>query len=395
MTTPVPASPAYARLAEGARAAFTGRRDVSALSSSDIELGRLFAYAYRNQTIGAFHATREALESLAGTPLVEQARARLRDLQGLAMREVPSDFRAVAPVFASYDIWCDEVLEALAAPGTPPAIGSIRTHFASVIERIRRSEGIVPARDDKLPPQASYQVPGIEVVIVPLAYGDHISWNTAYLTAKSAGATTHRHARQAEIHLGYGELRGRTLLDGHAALVQQGYAMPIPALRDHGFDNLSGHAHFVPFIFGSIELDGWGVFFDVEPRPADTAAWPRVPLESEAMNGSIELDPALARVRRRPAGSRHVLVPAARTARPATGGLELAAYRVGSRPITVSAQQFRILSVYEGDVRLAFATASADLGPHEHVGVPANMPAALVRTGPSDAVVLEASLHPS
>ena len=391
----MPASLAYAQLAERARAALTGRRDVSDLSTSDIELGRLFAYAYRNQTIGAFHATREALERLAGAAAVEPARARLRDLQAVAMRDVPRDFRAVAPVLASYDIWCDEVLEALAAPGTPPAIAPIRKQFAAVIERIRRSEGIVPARDDELPPQASYQVPGIEVLIVPLVYGDHISWNTAYLTAESAGATTHRHAKQAEIHLGYHELRGRTLLDGHAALVHQGYAMPIPALRDHGFDNLSGHEHFVPFIFGSLELDGWGVFFDVEPRPADTASWPHVPLQSEAMNRSIELEPALARVRREPAGARHVLVPAVRTARPATGGLELAAYRVGSRPVTVDAPQFRILSVYAGEIRLAFETASADLGPHQHVGVPANMPATLARTGPADAVVLEASLHPA
>ena len=66
MSSSLPASPAYAQLAERARAALDGRRDVSALSTADIELGRLFAYAYRNQTIGAFHATREALETLAG-----------------------------------------------------------------------------------------------------------------------------------------------------------------------------------------------------------------------------------------------------------------------------------------------------------------------------------------
>jgi len=333
MTAPSP----YADLAQRALACLDGRRDVSGFTAADILRARLYAYAYRTQTIGAFHATREALAPWAGDPAVALARTRLRDLQALAMQSVPRDFRAAAPVLACYHTWCDEVAWALAQVATGQAVWALRACFQEVLRRIRGSHGLVPARDDALPAQASYKVPGIEVVIVPQIYGDHLSWNSAYLTADSAGATTHRHHYQVEIHLGYGPLRGRTLLDGHAAHVESSYAMPIPPLRDHGFDNLSGHPHFVPFIFGSRVLDGCGVFFDVEPRPADTARFPTSPLESATMNHSVELDAAFDRLRRAPAGERRVLIPAERTARADTGGLELVAYRVGSDPLQVQA----------------------------------------------------------
>ncbi|MSP93616.1 MAG: hypothetical protein EXR79_17790, partial [Myxococcales bacterium] len=245
------AHPAYDGLAQRALACLQGRRDVSGLADVDIQRARLYAYAYRTQTIGSFHATREALAPWADDAHVALARARLRDLQGLAMQLVPSDFRAAAPVLAWYHAWCDDVALALLQSPAGDPVQAIRARFLAAIQKIRASNGLVPLRDDVLPEQASYQVPGIEVVIAPLVYGDHLSWNTAYLTADSAGATTHRHHFQVEIHLGYGPLRGRTLMNGRAALVEASYAMPIPPMVDHGFDNLSGHAHFVPFVFGS------------------------------------------------------------------------------------------------------------------------------------------------
>ena len=263
-------NPRYRDLAGLAQAAIDGRRDVSELTSSDIDLARLYVYAYRTHTVGAFHATRLALDPFSDAPAVQAAQRRLRDLQALAMRPVPADLRAAAPTLAWYHAWSDEVAAALTGPGVPPEAHAVRDRFHDVIDAIRASDGIVPLCDDALPEQASYQVPGIEVVIVPLVYGDHISWNTAFVTAASGGATTHRHAVQVEIHLGYEGVYGRTLLDGHASTVTEPYAMPIPPTLDHGFDNLSGHDHFVPFVFGSRTLDGWGVFFDVEPRPSPT-----------------------------------------------------------------------------------------------------------------------------
>ena len=383
----------YQELSGLALAAIDGRRDVSQFESSDIDLARLYVYAYRTHTVGAFHATRLALDPFGDLPAVRTAQRRLRDLQALAMRPVPADVRAAAPTLAWYHAWSDEVAAALTGPDIPPDARVVRDRFQDVIDAIRMSDGIVPTRDDALPEQASYEVPGIEVVIVPLVYGDHISWNTAFVTAASGGATTHRHALQVEIHLGYDGVHGRTLLDGRAATVTEPYAMPIPPMLDHGFDNLSGHDHFVPFVFGSQTLDGWGVFFDVEPRPSSTSDWPETPLESPGMNGSVHLEPSLAALRQAAPGQRRVLIAAERTARPATGGLELAAMHVSEQETTLTFDEFHILSVREGQARLSIAGVTVDLGPREHVGIPAGLRATL-RALDGPCLLLEASLQP-
>ncbi len=367
----------YRELANGIATSIDGHRDVLHLSPACIDLARLYAYAYRTQTVGTFHATRTALGVFADVPDVQQAQRRLRDLQALAMRPVPTDVRAAVPTLAWYHAWSDEVTSALTGPDVPPNARGVRDRFQHVIDTIRASNGLVPLRDDDLPEQASYKVPGIEVVIVPLVYGDHISWNTAYVTAESGGATTHRHALQVEIHLGYAGVHGRTLLHDHATTVTEPYAMPIPPMLDHGFDNLSGHNHFVPFVFGSKALDGWGVFFDVEPRPSPTHEWPETPIDASPMNGSLLLEPAFETVRQSPVGERHVLIEAARTSRPETGGLELAAYRLGESDTPLEFSEFRILSLREGRARLAVAGVEADLRPGDHVGIPAGLPATL------------------
>ncbi len=382
----------YRELSDRVLVSIDGRRDVSHLAPADIDLARLYAYAYRTQTVGTFHATRTALDPFAEAPEVQFAQRRLRDLQALAMRPVPTDVRAAAPILAWYHAWSDEAIAALTGPNISADTRTIRDRFKHVIDTIRASNGLVPLRDDDLPEQASYQVPGIEVVIVPLVYGDHISWNTAYVTAESGGATTHRHARQVEIHLGYASVRGRTLLHGHATTVTEPYAMPIPPMLDHGFDNLSGHNHFVPFVFGSKALDGWGVFFDVEPRPSPTLDWPETPLADASMNGSLLLEPAFENVRQSAAGERHVLIDAARTSRPEIGGLELAAYRLGKQATTVEFSEFRILSVREGQASLALAGVATELRPGDHVGIPAGLPATL-RAVDGVGLVMEAALR--
>lgn len=382
----------YREVSRQALASLNGQRGVFDFGSAEITLARLYAYAYRTQTVGAFHATRTALEPFAEESGVLNAQRRLRDLQALAMRPIPSGARAAVPTLACYHAWSDEVANALSGPSIPPGAAAVRDRFAAVIETIRGSNGLVPVRDDELPEQASYKVPGIDVVIVPLVYGDHISWNTAYVTADSRGSTTHRHACQVEIHLGYTGVYGRTLLHGHATTVSEPYAMPIPPMMDHGFDNLSGHSHFVPFVFGSKTLDGWGVFFDVEPRPSPTSDWPETPVDDPAMNGSLLLEPAFRAVRESAVSDRHVLIDAKRTKRPKTGGLELAAYRLGQSETRLEYQDFRILSVREGRLQLSLAGFDVDLGPGDHVGIPAGVSATL-RAMDGDGLVMEASLR--
>ena len=368
-----------------------GSRDVSHLTQGDIDAARLYSYAYRTQTVGVFHSTRVALDAFVSSHSVQSAQRRLRDLQALSMRPVPTGLRAAAPTLAWYHDWSDEVVAALTGRAIPVGARMVRDRFQEVIGGIRESDGIVPSRDDDLPVQASYKVPGIEVVIVPLVYGDHISWNTAYVTAGSVGATTHRHALQAEIHLGYGGVNGRTLLDGHATTVTKPYVMPIPPMIGHGFDNLSDQNHFVPFVFGSKALDGWGVFFDVEPQPSETHHWPETPLESRVMNGSCYLEPILRSVRGAPGNNPHIIVDSMRTSHPSTGGLELAARRVGMSEMELQFREFRILSLREGELRLSVAGVEVQLRPGDHVGIPGGLPATLCAVG-CDALLLEASL---
>ena len=66
------------------------------LTDEDVALGRLFAYAFRTQTVGAFRATRMLLERRPGSS-VPRGRAidGLRGLEELSLAPVPADFRAL------------------------------------------------------------------------------------------------------------------------------------------------------------------------------------------------------------------------------------------------------------------------------------------------------------
>ncbi len=54
--------PAYARLAQIARQSHEQGRTLAGIAAEDIALARLYSYAYRLHTIGAFHATRQSLQ---------------------------------------------------------------------------------------------------------------------------------------------------------------------------------------------------------------------------------------------------------------------------------------------------------------------------------------------
>ena len=90
--------PNYTALAEKVAACHERGRDPSALLEADILVARLYCYAFRLHTIGAYHATRVALlERPAAGALAMCHRTRaaelLEDLANQAMEPVPDDFR--------------------------------------------------------------------------------------------------------------------------------------------------------------------------------------------------------------------------------------------------------------------------------------------------------------
>jgi hypothetical protein len=273
-------SSVYADLLDKARWSHAHGRSVSHIESTDIDAARLFSYGYRIQTIGAFHATRaviEAVETDRAVPDLElclrQARTLLLYAEAKAMDPVPDDVRAVICTLYFYDFWVNEtvcLLETAYARRADSKLESILRHFIDNLEPVTNSNGMYVTSDIDLPPQGSFRVPKLEIFIRPIIYGDHHSWNAAHLAADQFGVSVHRHRRGAEIHLGFREVEGERLLDRSSASVREGYAMPIPPESEHGFHNTSGRDHIVPFIFGSKQLGGWGVFFDVEPAAGDT-----------------------------------------------------------------------------------------------------------------------------
>ena len=396
-------SDAYRQLLEKADWSHAHGRNIAHINADDTALARLYAYGYRSQTIGAFQACQEALKSLlqAEASLSEDlspALQRLKELIDLAILPVPADFRAL--LFTLY-YYHQKILETLSALESASVlrnsgeIEQIKVRFARNMERIAAGNSIFTAKDNVLPEQASFKVPNLQISIVPLIYGDHHSWNSAHVPPESIGATTHRHHQGVEIHLGFSPLYGKTILGDYCAELREGYLMPIPAMVDHGFDNLADHAHLVPFVFGSMTLSGWGIFFDVEPRPKSSLDLPSVPLESAEMNRSIYIERELQRLARARKPRREILIPAAATASGQAGALELGIAKVGREGLNLTGQTYRILSVRLGQAEIQIGPATAELEAHDHVGIPGGLEARLVPKGADPVVFLEAVIGPA
>jgi hypothetical protein len=97
----------YEGLIEKARHSHANGRNAEGITPEDIHLARLYSYAFRAHTIGAFHATRLVLENRpTTTPLAATYRKRatetLSDLAGYAMDLVATDFRAVISTLHRY-----------------------------------------------------------------------------------------------------------------------------------------------------------------------------------------------------------------------------------------------------------------------------------------------------
>ena len=394
----------YRNLLEKAQWSHAHGRSVSHINAPDIELARLFTYAFRSQTIGAFHATREALERLSqasgGHPGLENLARMiglLQQLEARAVDPVPLDFRALISSLYYYDRWIDQVIawmEASCRSGAGPEIEKIQHLFVANLESITTGNGLYTASDIRLPEQATFVVPNLNIHIIPLIYGDHHSWNSAYLTAEGPGVAIHRHQWGAEIHLGFSPVEGRTILGTHAAPVREGYAMPIPPNTDHGFENLAGEEHFLPFIFGSLTLGGWGVFFDVEASAQAFSDLSESSLDAPELNHSIYLERAIQDAAARKATARQVLIPASRAGGPEIGGLELAVAQVGREGLPLGSDQFRIISVQRGRAKIQVGPVERNLAEHDHLGIPAGMSAHIAPAGNSPLVILDSTLRP-
>ncbi|HEX4489480.1 MAG TPA: hypothetical protein VH088_24615 [Terriglobales bacterium] len=392
----------YAHIVDKARWSHAHGRNVSHILAADVDAARLFCYGYRSQTIGAFHATRVAIEAedKETGPYVDtclyQARVVLEELEAKAVDPVVPDHRALISTLYAYDQWTNVVVEVLgkaSARGTHPRLESIRNLFLQNIQKVTAGNGLYIARDLELPEQGSFVVPDLDISIAPIIYGDNHSWNAAFLAGNRPGVSVHRHHQGAEIHLGYSPVSGHTILGDSFSEVNEGYAMPIPPMTDHGFFNTSGHDHVVPFVFGSTKLAGWGVFFDVEPRPGELVKRKEQPLESEAMNHSVFLEREIAKMKTGKGFSRQVLVPAHRAGSEAIGGLELALTRAG-RDLEIPSDHYRIVSIQSGKARIRIGEAEAEVGAHDHFGIPADMECTLTPRGEEPVVFLDAMLLP-
>ena len=73
--------PNYARLVDLARESHEKGRTPAEITSEDVALARLYSYAFRGHTIGAFHATRLAIDEIEMCdPLTEAHRKRAVEL---------------------------------------------------------------------------------------------------------------------------------------------------------------------------------------------------------------------------------------------------------------------------------------------------------------------------
>jgi mannose-6-phosphate isomerase-like protein (cupin superfamily) len=389
--------PNYQRLVERARSSHAAGRSTAGISDDDVLLARLYCYAWRGHVIGTFHATQLVIDSQA--PALDadaalRAKALLADLAAVSLDPIADDFRALISTFHRYDTLLRRALgelDALARENV--AMQAVRARFLAQVERITESGGIACTRDNEVPAQSSFIVPNLGITIVPLVYGEHHSWNVAFLAGESASVPRHQHEQGVEIHLGMGKLHGDTLLAHERCEVTEGYAMAIPLRTPHGFANTSGHDHFLPFVFGSRSMGGWGVFLDVEPQPIELESLERVPRSEDCLNGLVYLDREIERAAQSTKTTRWKLVEPHATFRPESGALVLSIAGITADGLTLPAEGFRAVSVARGSGVVQVGSCQQTVAAHDHFGVPAGIAATLRPTGREPLVILDAVLQ--
>ncbi len=395
--------PNYERLADLTCDSHLRGRAPAGISDRDIALARLYSHAFRSHVIGAFHATRLALSALK--PLDPVAAAHLlradellADLANRSMDTVGQDIRALISTFHHYCTHVARTVHALEVASSHEASASlkeIRDLFVTHMEGITGSNGLYLTRDTGAPEQGSFVVPKLGITIVPLVYGDHHSWNLAWLDGKRSDVPYHLHREGVEIHLGFSPLHGYTVLGDSKAEISEGYAMPIPPNLRHGYTNIGERTHNVPFIFGSLTCGGWGVFLDVEPQPMELESLQTAPLPSKRLNGTILLEQEIQRAAERYTSMRYAIIPAEVTDRNGVGGLELSVSRVTSRGLELRPDRFSAVSVVRGQGHLEMAGEQVEIRAHDHFGIPAGLAAVLTQSGEEPLVLLDAILRPS
>ena len=391
----------YRRVIEKAHQSHQQNRNPSEIPAEDTPLARLYSYGYRLHVIGAFHATRVALAECPATTQLGQAhRGRavetLEDLASQSMEPVPADFQAVITSLYRYHRGVLRVLESLQAELTTAAsaaLSTIRDRFRNIMEAISSECGIHLTQDTKAPEQAGFVVPGLGITIVPLVYGEHHSWNLAWLAGEERNVPTHRHEHGVEIHLGYEPTHGVTVLGNRRAEVDEGYAMPIPPQTDHGWVNTTDAIHHVPFIFGSLRHAGWGVFLDVEPSGQPVSALQPTPRDSPAFSQMVYLEREISRAAQLSACWRKTLIPYTVTHRGGSGGLELCLTRANRNGFTYPQEAFRALSISRGTAEIDIEGITRQATQHDHFGVPAGLQCKLRQVGDEPLVVLDALIR--
>ncbi|RPI79241.1 MAG: cupin domain-containing protein [Planctomycetaceae bacterium] len=393
----------YARLSQLADESHARGRAPQGIQDRDIALARLYSHAFRGHVIGAFHATRLALSQVEhGDPLVSvhllRASETLTALANRSMDDVGTDARALIATFHHYSTHVARTLNALeSACSLTRQADLVRIHelFLCQMQAITAENGIHLTRDTSPPEQGSFVVPSLGITIVPLVYGDHHSWNLAWLPAEKADVPYHLHQEGVEIHLGYGPMHGYTVLGDAKAELVEGYAMPIPPRTRHGYTNIGSLPHHVPFIFGSLTCGGWGVFLDVEPQPRELDLLQTSPVMGPKLNGTIALEREIDRAAMKFAAVRYPLIPASATDRYGVGGLELSIARVTERGLTWRLERFCAVSVVRGKGVVSIAGEDQPLSPRDHFGIPAGLPAVVRQVGSEPLVLLDAVLRPA
>lgn len=391
----------YERLADLTCASHERGRVFSGISDRDITLARLYSHALRAHVIGAFHATRTALRNVAvSNPLAQvqllRADELLAALSNRAMDSVGHDVRALISTFHHYCTHIARTVDALdGACAAAPAfeLTRVRDRFVSHMEAITGENGIHLTQDTGAPEQGSFVVPSLGITIVPLVYGDHHSWNLAWLDGERSDVPYHLHHEGVEIHLGYNPMHGYTVLGEAKAELTEAYAMPIPPNTRHGYTNIGSQTHNVPFIFGSLTCGGWGVFLDVEPQPKPLDQLNTVPVLSHLLNGTVLLEREIEKAAQKFNCVRYALIPAEATDRNGIGGLELSVARVTPRGLELRPDRFCAASVVRGHGVVRMAGEERALSAHDHFGIPAGVVAAIHQTGPEPLVLLDAVLR--
>ena len=390
----------YDALVQKAEHSHQQNRSPEGITPKDVARSRLYSYAFRLHTIGAFHATRIALQDHppqgpAGEAHRTRASEALEDLANQTMEIITDDFRVVIGTFFRYHRGVTRVIDALEreiAAGAAPAIKPITERFRQLVEAITTTNGIYLTQDTHAPDQGSFIVPNLGITIVPLVYGDYPSWNLAWLAGEERNVPTHRHRDGVEIHLGYNPTHGETVLGDYRAQVDEGYAMPIPPGTDHGWINSSDTTHHVPFIFGSLKHGGWGVFLDVTAATKPVSQRELVDRDAGPFSQMVHLEQAIDKAARMAGEYRTMLIPFTVTHRGGSGGLELNLTRIGTQPYTYERDAFRIVSISRGTGVVSIDGIEATVKQHDHFGIPSGAVCQIRQAGGDALVALDAMI---